>query len=173
MNVVSSFFGLRLKLLCQCTTTARLEPSVSAISEHSLIVVQAEPEGYHFKATAAKAISLKFYRIVESNQHATRSRWVGHAMLHTCSACSKLGPSNQLHPWCQPASHIKAYQDDGIQLVAFGAIVQGFHMDDLDIQSLAAKYGKDGGQVLLRWSLQKGFVATLDIYAKDKLITRV
>ena len=31
-------------------------------------------------------------------------------------------------------------------------------MDDENLQKLMGKYGKTGAQILLRWSLQKGFV---------------
>ncbi|KAK9894503.1 Aldo/keto reductase [Cystobasidium minutum MCA 4210] len=64
----------------------------------------------------------------------------------------------EIHPWCQPESHIKASTDAGLPLVAFCPIVRGQKNDDATVQKLAKKYNKDAGQILLRWSVQHGYI---------------
>src|SRR5690606_18704885 len=49
-------------------------------------------------------------------------------------------------------------QNNGIVVEAYAPLVRGRRMDDPVVVELSKKHGVTGGQVLLRWSLQKGFV---------------
>ncbi|KAL8863977.1 MAG: hypothetical protein Q9174_007498, partial [Haloplaca sp. 1 TL-2023] len=51
--------------------------------------------------------------------------------------------------WCQKRS---------VVLQAYSPIVRGQRFEEPVLQPLVKKYGKTPSQVLLRWSLQKGFV---------------
>lgn len=51
--------------------------------------------------------------------------------------------------WCQKR---------GIILEAYCPIVRGTRAEDPLLQPLVKKYGKTAAQILIRWSLQKGFV---------------
>jgi diketogulonate reductase-like aldo/keto reductase len=46
----------------------------------------------------------------------------------------------------------------GIVLEAYSPLVRGQRLDDKLLQPIVKKYNKTPAQVLLRWSLQKGFV---------------
>ncbi|KAH8584236.1 2,5-diketo-D-gluconic acid reductase A [Bisporella sp. PMI_857] len=56
---------------------------------------------------------------------------------------------NDITDWC--AKH-------GVVVEAYSPLVRGLKMNDPLLKPLADKYGKSPAQILLRWSLQKGFV---------------
>jgi len=63
----------------------------------------------------------------------------------------------ELHPFCQQKEIVKYCQENNIVVEAYCPIIRG-QMNDPAIQEIAAKHNRDPAQVLLRWSLQKGFV---------------
>lgn len=64
----------------------------------------------------------------------------------------------ELHPWLQQRSIVDYCKKEGIVLEAYAPLVRGRRMDDPVVVDLSKKHGVTGGQVLLRWSLQKEFV---------------
>jgi diketogulonate reductase-like aldo/keto reductase len=64
----------------------------------------------------------------------------------------------EVHPWC-PRNDVAAWcaQRD-IALEAYCPVVRGVKFGEPGVVSLADKYGKTPAQILLRWSLQKGYV---------------
>jgi len=64
----------------------------------------------------------------------------------------------ELHPWLARAEIVEWCQNRGIILEAYCPIVRGTRSDDKLLQPLTSKYRKTPAQILLRWSLQKGFV---------------
>ncbi|TFK73887.1 Aldo/keto reductase [Pluteus cervinus] len=63
----------------------------------------------------------------------------------------------ELHPLCQQKPIVEYCQKHNILVQAYCPIIRG-NMEDKPIQDLAEKYKKDPAQILLRWSLQKGFI---------------
>lgn len=64
----------------------------------------------------------------------------------------------EIHPWL-PRSDITGWlKERGIAVEAYSPLVRGERFDDKLLAPLTKKYGKTAAQVLLRWSLQKGFV---------------
>jgi diketogulonate reductase-like aldo/keto reductase len=64
----------------------------------------------------------------------------------------------ELHPWLARPDIVEWCQKRGIVLEAYCPIVRGKRSDEKILQPLMKKYEKSAAQVLLRWSLQKGFV---------------
>jgi len=63
----------------------------------------------------------------------------------------------ELHPLCQQKPIVDYCKENDIVVQAYCPIIRG-KMDDPVITKLAKKYNRDAAQILLRWSLQKGFV---------------
>ncbi|EPS96264.1 hypothetical protein FOMPIDRAFT_1130746 [Fomitopsis schrenkii] len=63
----------------------------------------------------------------------------------------------ELHPFCQQKPIVEYCRAHAIVVQAYCPILRG-NMDDPAIIELAEKHRRDPAQVLLRWSLQKGFV---------------
>lgn len=65
----------------------------------------------------------------------------------------------QLHPWNQQKEIVAYCQSHDILLQAYCPIVRNQKADDPDLVRLAQKHGVTPNQVLVRWSLQRGFVS--------------
>ncbi|KAL8808152.1 MAG: hypothetical protein Q9182_000216 [Xanthomendoza sp. 2 TL-2023] len=64
----------------------------------------------------------------------------------------------ELHPWLARPDIVSWCQKRGVVVQAYCPIVRGERFEEPVLQPLVKKYGKTPSQVLLRWSLQKGFV---------------
>lgn len=75
----------------------------------------------------------------------------------------------ELHPWLPRNDIVEWLRKRNVVVEAYSPLVQATRMDDPLIQSLAKKHSKSPAQILVRWSLQKGFVP-LPKSATDKRI---
>ncbi|KAI4173773.1 MAG: hypothetical protein LQ343_002776 [Gyalolechia ehrenbergii] len=64
----------------------------------------------------------------------------------------------ELHPWLARPDIVEWCQKRGVVIQAYSPIVRGQRFEEPALQPLVKKYNKTPSQVLLRWSLQKGFV---------------
>lgn len=64
----------------------------------------------------------------------------------------------EVHPWLTRPDIVKWCRERNIAVEAYCPIVRGQRFDDPKVGALAAKYGKTPAQILLRWSLQRGYV---------------
>lgn len=66
----------------------------------------------------------------------------------------------QLHPFCQQREIVDYCQKNGIIVQAYSPLIQAQKgmFDHPTITTIATKHGKDNAQVLIRWTLQKGWV---------------
>ncbi|KAH9449501.1 hypothetical protein MJO28_010616 [Puccinia striiformis f. sp. tritici] len=94
-----------------------------------------------------------------------RSIGVSNFGVHHLEALRKanVGPVpavNQLevHPWAQQKSTVEYCKSHGIIVQAYCPLTRGKHMSDEKLLKISEKVNKTPAQVLLRWSLQKGFV---------------
>ncbi|RDB24887.1 hypothetical protein Hypma_007759 [Hypsizygus marmoreus] len=63
----------------------------------------------------------------------------------------------EIHPFCQQRPIVSYCREHSVVVQAYCPIIRG-RMDHPVITELAEKYKRDPAQILLRWSLQKGFV---------------
>jgi len=63
----------------------------------------------------------------------------------------------ELHPLCQQRPIVEYCRENDIVVQAYCPILRG-EMDHPLFVALSEKYQRDPAQILLRWSLQKGFV---------------
>jgi len=105
------------------------------------------------------------WQALERLQEAKKTRAIGVSNfgkehLKQLSEYSKVKPAvNQieLHPWCQSREHVKYCEENNIPLQAYCPIVRASKNDDATVQKLAKKHNKEPAQILIRWSLQKGY----------------
>ncbi|KAI5245163.1 aldo-keto reductase [Aureobasidium subglaciale] len=64
----------------------------------------------------------------------------------------------ELHPWNQQRVAVEFCQANNIVVEAYCPLVRNQKADDSTLKSLAEKYKKSTGQVLIRYCLQKGWV---------------
>ena len=75
---------------------------------------------------------------------------------------AKILPSvNQIEvypPWLQRTELVKYCQDRDIVIQAYSPLAKAMRLNDPVVMSIAQRLGVDVAQVLIAWSLQKGFV---------------
>ncbi|KAK5651217.1 hypothetical protein OQA88_12724 [Cercophora sp. LCS_1] len=64
----------------------------------------------------------------------------------------------QVHPWCERREITEWCRKRGVVVQAYSPLARGTRWKDKMLKEMMAKYKKTGAQVLLRWSLQKGYV---------------
>ncbi|KAK2734045.1 hypothetical protein FQN57_001880 [Myotisia sp. PD_48] len=64
----------------------------------------------------------------------------------------------ELHPWLARPDIVEWLQKRNIVIEAYSPLVQATKMKDPVLQALKITHNKSEAQILLRWSLQKGFV---------------
>ena len=64
----------------------------------------------------------------------------------------------ELHPWCTNEDIVKWCFDNGVAVVGYSPLAQTQRLNHPFVLELAKKYNKTPAQILIRWSLQKGFV---------------
>lgn len=64
----------------------------------------------------------------------------------------------ELHPWLCREDLVKYCQDNDIHLEAYSPLTRGQNLDDETLISLGKKYNVSVAQILLKWSLQRGFI---------------
>lgn len=64
----------------------------------------------------------------------------------------------EIHPWLARSDIVQWCQKRGVVVEAYAPVVRATRMKDPLIVPLSKKYEKTPAQILLRWSLQKGFV---------------
>lgn len=76
------------------------------------------------------------------------------------AACRIAPVVNQIdiHPFMTRSREVEYNHSKGILLEAWGPLVRGERMDNKMLVGVAQKYGKTPAQILVRWSLQRGFI---------------
>lgn len=64
----------------------------------------------------------------------------------------------EIHPWCAREDIASWCKARGVAIEAYSPLVRGQRWGEPVLKKLAAKYGVTEAQVLVRWSLQKGYV---------------
>lgn len=63
----------------------------------------------------------------------------------------------ELHPWLARDGIVRWCRDRGVAVEAYCPIVRGERFGDARVAALAARHARTEAQVLLRWSLQRGY----------------
>ncbi|CAL5870124.1 uncharacterized protein PFLUO_LOCUS4359 [Penicillium psychrofluorescens] len=64
----------------------------------------------------------------------------------------------EIHPWCPREDVAEWLRSRDVVVEAYSPLVQATRMEEPVLKNLAGKYSKTPAQVLIRWSLQKGYV---------------
>eukprot|EP00731_Ephydatia_muelleri_P037746 Em0551g5a len=76
----------------------------------------------------------------------------------------------ELSPYLTFDEVVAYCQKEHIALEAYCPLAKGFKLEDPLLLSIAAKYKKSAAQLLIRWSIQRGFVCIPKSARKDKII---
>ncbi|KAF8623076.1 hypothetical protein AX15_006493 [Amanita polypyramis BW_CC] len=109
---------------------------------------------------------LATYRALQEAKRAGKIRSVGVSNYNIChleeikEAGYEQPAVNQieLHPSCQQKPIVNYCLANNIVIEAYTSLVRGRMMDHPTIVEIATKHNRDPAQILIRWSIQKGFV---------------
>jgi diketogulonate reductase-like aldo/keto reductase len=76
----------------------------------------------------------------------------------------------ELHPWCQQRDVVAFCQAHNIAVVAYSPLTKGMKLGDSRLGALARAVRRSPAQVLLRWSLQKGFVTIPKSAKRERIV---
>ena len=65
----------------------------------------------------------------------------------------------EIHPFMQQPQLYDYCREQGIAVEAYGPLTQGKKLDNATLTAIATAHDKSSVQVLIRWSLQRGFIA--------------
>ncbi|KAG0233889.1 hypothetical protein BGX31_004750 [Mortierella sp. GBA43] len=74
-----------------------------------------------------------------------------------------------IHPWCTREDIVSFCEGQHIAIEAYCPLSHGRRLGDPLLGKIAAKYSKTPAQVLIRWSLQKGYVVLPKSVNKDRI----
>lgn len=109
---------------------------------------------------------LQAWRALETIAASGRCRAIGVSnfterhLVELLDACDVVPAVNQieLHPFWQRDDTVPFCREHGIAVEAWGPLVKGQRLDDPAITALAERLGVTAAQLLIRWSLQKGYI---------------
>jgi methylglyoxal/glyoxal reductase len=76
----------------------------------------------------------------------------------------------ELHPWCQQRDVVAFCNAQDIAVVAYSPLTKGMKLGDPGLAAIAREVRRTPAQILLRWSLQKGFVTIPKSAKKERII---
>jgi methylglyoxal/glyoxal reductase len=76
----------------------------------------------------------------------------------------------ELHPWCQQSDVVAFCNAHKIAVVAYSPLTKGMRLGDPGLATSARELRRTPAQILLRWSLQKGFVTIPKSAKKERII---
>jgi len=79
----------------------------------------------------------------------------------------------EIHPWCPRDDIVGWLQKRGVVIEAYSPLVRAKRMNEPVLDSLAKKYNKTPAQILVRWSLQKGYVPLPKSVSDDRILENI
>ncbi|KAL9057629.1 MAG: hypothetical protein Q9162_002244 [Coniocarpon cinnabarinum] len=154
-------------------TTKQLSPAGSVDATYARVADSVRKLG-----GSSGYIDLMLIHTASGGPAARKTLWQAFERAHQEGKCKAIGVSNfgigaieelksfakvwpphvnqvELHPWHQQREVVDYCQKNGIAVEAYCPLVRGMKNKDPTLVSIANKHGKDPGQVLVRYCLQK------------------
>lgn len=79
----------------------------------------------------------------------------------------------ELHPWLKRDKLVSFCRDNSIVVEAYSPLTRGMWLNDPDLIKIGLRHNKDAGQVLIRWSLDQGFIPLPKTANEKRLISNL
>lgn len=79
----------------------------------------------------------------------------------------------EVNPWLMRCELTEYCEKHDIKIEAYSPLTQGRKLDDPVLMAVAEKYQKDVAQILIRWSLQCGFIVLPKTSHKERLVSNL
>ncbi|CAO3573892.1 unnamed protein product [Mortierella alpina] len=85
------------------------------------------------------------------------------------NALQKLVSQGKVHPWLTRQELVSFCEAQHIAIEAYSPLSRGHKLEDPMLDKIAAKYSKSPAQILIRWSLQKGYIVLPKSANKERI----
>jgi methylglyoxal/glyoxal reductase len=79
----------------------------------------------------------------------------------------------EIHPWNTREELVNFCNSQNIKIEAYSPLTKGRKLNDPDLVKIAAKYDKSPAQVLIRWSLQHGYIVLPKSVTPERIASNV
>jgi len=79
----------------------------------------------------------------------------------------------EIHPWNTRDELVDFCLSQNIKIEAYSPLTKGRKLNDPDLMKIAAKYDKSPAQVLIRWSLQHGYIVLPKSVTPERIASNV
>jgi diketogulonate reductase-like aldo/keto reductase len=79
----------------------------------------------------------------------------------------------EIHPWNTREELVNFCLEQNIQIEAYSPLTKGRKLNDADLLKIAAKYDKSPAQILIRWSLQHGYIVLPKSVTPERIASNV
>jgi diketogulonate reductase-like aldo/keto reductase len=79
----------------------------------------------------------------------------------------------EIHPWNTRTELANFCKDQNIEIEAYSPLTKGRKLDDSVLVKIASKYDKSPAQVLIRWSLQHGYIVLPKSVTPERISSNV
>ncbi|GME85523.1 unnamed protein product [Ambrosiozyma monospora] len=76
----------------------------------------------------------------------------------------------ELHPWLARPDLVEYCQKEGIEIEAYSPLAHGQRVNDPKLDYFANKYNKTNAQILIAWSLARGFIVLPKTATESRLL---
>ncbi|GMF01588.1 unnamed protein product [Ambrosiozyma monospora] len=76
----------------------------------------------------------------------------------------------ELHPWLTRSELVEYLQKEGIAIEAYSPLGNGKKVNDPALEPFAKKYNKTNAQILIAWSLARGFIVLPKTVTESRLL---
>ncbi|KAF3386981.1 putative oxidoreductase [Penicillium rolfsii] len=79
----------------------------------------------------------------------------------------------EIHPWCPREDIAEWLKTHNVVVEAYSPLVQATRMEEPVLTKVAEKHGKTPAQILIRWSLQKGYVPLPKSVTESRILSNI
>ena len=79
----------------------------------------------------------------------------------------------EINPWLTRKEIVNFCHKNGIEVEAYSPLTRGKKLNDPTLVKIAKKYGKEPAQILIKWSIQKGFIVLPKTTHEERLLSNI
>ncbi|CAB4255589.1 similar to Saccharomyces cerevisiae YJR096W Putative xylose and arabinose reductase [Maudiozyma barnettii] len=79
----------------------------------------------------------------------------------------------EINPWLTRKEIVNFCHKNGIEVEAYSPLTRGKRLNDPALMKIAKKYGKQPAQILIKWSIQKGFIVLPKTTHEERLLSNI
>lgn len=79
----------------------------------------------------------------------------------------------EINPWLTRKELVNFCRKNGIEVEAYSPLTRGKKFNDPNLKKIAKKYSKEPAQILIKWSIQNGFIVLPKTTHEERLLSNI